>query len=66
MNFPSRRTFLSGIGSAGVAAIIGTRGLRGQTAPSPRAIDCHHHFVSPGWIKALTAKENRKVAGYTT
>ena len=66
MNYSSRRNFLAGLGGAGAAAIMATRGLRGQTAPNARAIDCHHHFVSPGWIKALTAKENHKVAGYTT
>jgi len=37
-----------------------------QQVPNVHAIDCHHHFVSPGWIKALSAKENKKVAGYTT
>lgn len=66
MNYSSRRNFLAGLGGAGAAAIMASRGLRGQTAPNARAIDCHHHFVSPGWIKALTAKENHKVAGYTT
>lgn len=66
MNHSSRRDFLAGLGTAGAAAIMASRGLRGQTAPNARAIDCHHHFVSPGWIKALTAKENHKIAGYTT
>ena len=63
----SRRDFIAGVGAAGAAAFLAEHHhLRAQTSQNPRAIDCHHHFVSPGWVKALTAKENRKVAGYTT
>ena len=32
----------------------------------PRVIDCHHHFVSPAFLKALTAKEGHKVDGFTS
>lgn len=38
---------------------------QGRTA-NARAIDCHHHFVSPGWVKALAAKDGHHVQGYTT
>jgi len=54
-----RREFLAGL------AALGTGALRGQT-PGPRLIDCHHHFVSPAFLKALTAKEGKKVPGYTS
>src|ERR1700693_2316548 len=31
-----------------------------------RAIDCHHHFGSPGYAKGLVPKIDRPVAGYAT
>jgi len=56
----SRRRFL--IGSAAGAGL-----LRGQPrSAGPRAIDLHHHFVSPAYVKALAAKEGHHMAGYTT
>ena len=53
----SRREFL--IGSAAA------RWLRAQPRGA-RAIDLHHHFVSPAYVKALSAKEGHHMAGYTT
>ena len=52
-----RRDFLA----AGAAAGL----LRGQDRRS-RAIDLHHHFISPAYVKALSAKEGHHMAGYTT
>jgi hypothetical protein len=69
---PARREVLAGLGAAGAVALLARRGVQAQTAPlaftplTPQAIDCHHHFVSPAWIKAMAAKENKKLAGYTT
>ena len=31
----------------------------------PRAIDCHHHFTSPAWIKAMEKRDGQKTAGFT-
>jgi predicted TIM-barrel fold metal-dependent hydrolase len=52
----SRRTILAwGAGAC----------LRAQ-ASGPRIIDCHHHFVSPAFLKALTAKQGHKTPGFTS
>jgi 6-methylsalicylate decarboxylase len=60
----SRREWLAGVAAATLAS---SRRLPGQSRPAnPRAIDCHHHFVSPGWVKALAEKDGHHVAGYTT
>ena len=59
---PSRRGFLKGL----TILSAGTQ-LPGQSpAGNARAIDCHHHFVSPAYLKALAAKDGHHVAGYTT
>ena len=56
----NRRRFL--IGSS-----AGTGLLRAQPPNAgARAIDLHHHFVSPAYVKALAAKEGHHMAGYTT
>lgn len=61
---PSRRRFIQGLAAAGLS---GAGLLPAQTATSNlRAIDCHHHFVSPAYLKALAAKDGHHVAGYTT
>ncbi|MEQ1886383.1 MAG: amidohydrolase family protein [Bryobacteraceae bacterium] len=31
-----------------------------------RVIDCHHHFLSPAYIKALAGHDGKKVNGFTT
>lgn len=55
----SRREFLAASAAAGL--------LRGQgRAAGARAIDLHHHFVSPAYVKALSAKEGHHMAGFTT
>ena len=60
----SRRGFL---GSACGGIISSCFAPRAEAqATSPRAIDCHHHFVSPAYLKALAAKDGHHVAGYTT
>ncbi len=38
--------------------------LRGQ-APA-RVIDCHHHFVSPAFLRTIAPREGKKVAGFTS
>lgn len=60
----SRRQFLTGVGAVGAGAFL-ARGLRAQNA-GPRAIDCHHHFTSPAWIKAMEKRDGQKTAGFTT
>jgi predicted TIM-barrel fold metal-dependent hydrolase len=65
---PHRRDLLKGLAALGASALFPARGLLAQTpAPgaSARVIDCHHHFVSPAFLKALTAKEGHKVEGFT-
>ncbi len=63
---PTRRDLFAGLSAAGLGAFLAPRRLRAQGAGAPQAIDCHHHFVSPAWIRAMAAKENKKLAGYTT
>ena len=62
---PSRRTFVGGLGAAAAGAWLTSRELRAQNG-APRAIDCHHHFTSPAWIKVLTERDGKKLSGYTT
>jgi predicted TIM-barrel fold metal-dependent hydrolase len=59
---PSRRKFLTGLAAAGAGAFLPDG--RAQSA-GPRVIDCHHHFVSPGYLKALAAKEGHHLASFT-
>ena len=57
---PHRRDLLKGLAAFGASALLA------QTpAPAARVIDCHHHFVSPAFLKALSAKEGHKVEGFT-
>src|SRR5690242_14441380 len=58
--FISRREIL-----AGAAAFGSSRWLLGQSS-APGIIDCHHHFVSPAYLKALTAKQGHKTPGFTS
>lgn len=62
LNDQSRRRFLTGVAAAGAGVFLP---LGRAQAPNPRLIDCHHHFVTPGYIKALAGKEGHHVAGYT-
>ena len=56
----SRRDFLIASATAGASH------LDAQPRVGARAIDLHHHFVSPAYVKALAAKEGHHMAGYTT
>jgi predicted TIM-barrel fold metal-dependent hydrolase len=56
----NRRQFL--IASAAGAGLLRTQ----PRNAGARAIDLHHHFVSPAYVKALAAKEGHHMAGYTT
>src|SRR6266852_9640948 len=60
----SRRVFMGrfAVASAG-AAIFSGRTL--AQAANPKRIDFHHHFGSPEWIKAITAKEGHTPKGFT-
>jgi predicted TIM-barrel fold metal-dependent hydrolase len=64
----SRRDFLKGVAAVGGGALLSSTRLSAQ-APSgkTRAIDCHHHFGSPGYAKGLAAaaKAGRRIAGYS-
>ena len=59
---PSRRGFLKGLAILSAGTQLPGQSPGGNT----RAIDCHHHFVSPAYLKALAAKDGHHVAGYTT
>ena len=64
---PSRRDLLSIGARATAAAWLSDRAVRAQgPAAAERIIDVHHHFVSPAFLKALTAKQGHKVPGYTS
>jgi 6-methylsalicylate decarboxylase len=59
----SRRDFWKG--ALGAATLAGTRAsLHGQNA-NRRVIDCHHHFMAPGYVKALASKEGQYRQGFT-
>jgi predicted TIM-barrel fold metal-dependent hydrolase len=60
---PSRREVLAGLAALGASALLPT--VKAQSRIQG-AIDCHTHFASPAYIKALTAKEGHHIAGYTT
>jgi predicted TIM-barrel fold metal-dependent hydrolase len=68
VNQLSRREMLAGL-AVGGGALTARRAL-GQGAapivPNVHAIDCHNHFASPAYIKALQAKEGKHMAGFTT
>ena len=54
---PSRRNFLKGVSAVGASALLPSRQLSAQApAGDARAIDCHHHFGSPAYAKALAPK----------
>jgi len=59
----SRRTFLKGAAAAAAGGFTGRAAGQTQNA---RVIDCHHHFLSPAYIKALASHDGKKVNGYTT
>ncbi len=61
----SRRELLARSAALGAGALL-TRGpLGAQEAANTRVIDCHHHFVSPAYLKALTARQGHKIEGIT-
>ena len=63
---PSRRNFLKGLAASGVGALLPSTPLWAQTpAINAHAIDCHHHFASPAYIKALIPKDGHYHRGYT-
>lgn len=62
----SRRDFMAGLAAGGTALLTGGRLHAQAPRTNVRAIDCHHHFASPAYLKALKAKEGHHVAGYTT
>ncbi len=63
----SRRDVFRGLAALGAGAWLADRGLRAQSAPaSARIIDCHHHFVSPAYLKTLTSKQGHKTPGFTS
>ena len=61
---PRRREFLTGLAVFGASALLAGERSAAQTAA--RVIDCHHHFVSPAFLKVLTAKQGHKVEGFTS
>lgn len=64
--FPTRRTFLKGMAAVSAGALLSGRQLSAEGTVNPRILNCHSHFTSPSYIKAMQAKEGHHVAGYTT
>jgi 6-methylsalicylate decarboxylase len=58
----SRRKALKRFAAVGSASLFGAARLVAQGA---RVIDIHHHFLSPAFLKVLSAKEGHKVPGFT-
>jgi 6-methylsalicylate decarboxylase len=63
---PTRRDLAKGLATLGAGAWLASRQSRAQTTSNTRVIDCHHHFVSPAFLKALTAKQGHKTEGFTS
>ncbi len=59
----SRRAFLSALAGAGASVL--SRGRLAAQAAGARIIDCHHHFVSPAYLKTLMSKQGHQVPGLT-
>jgi 6-methylsalicylate decarboxylase len=54
-----RREFIKGVGVAGAAALLpgaGSAAARQVTSGSPRIIDVHHHYASPGYLASLASR----------
>ena len=64
----TRRDLLGGAAALGAAALLPKvlAQQQAQQVPNAHAIDCHNHFGSPAYIKALMAKEGKHNAGFTT
>jgi predicted TIM-barrel fold metal-dependent hydrolase len=64
---PSRRSFLQGVGALGIGALVPQSPLWAQKPViDAHAIDCHHHFASPSYIKALIPKEGQYHRGFSS
>jgi predicted TIM-barrel fold metal-dependent hydrolase len=64
---PRRRDILKGLAALSASALFSNKSAAAQTtAPTPRVIDCHHHFMSPAFLKVLTAKTGHKIEGFTS
>ena len=62
---PSRRNFLKGVSAVGASALLPSSQLSAQApADNARAIDCHHHFGSPGYAKAMAPKVDHHDSGF--
>lgn len=57
---------MKGLAAFGAGALLPRLPLWAQAAPNVRAIDCHHHFASPAYLKALGPKEGHIPRGYTS
>jgi 6-methylsalicylate decarboxylase len=64
---PNRREMLTGLAAVGASVVFpGNRSAAQVPASGARVIDCHHHFVSPSFLKTLSAKEGHKTEGFTS
>src|SRR5262252_10188475 len=60
----SRRDLLKAVTAIGAGALVTGGVLPAQTpAINAHAIDCHHHFASPAYLKVLAAKEGHLPRG---
>src|SRR3984957_4246813 len=60
----ARRTFLTGLGALGAAALLPEAFVGAQMADNvpgkPYRIDVHHHFSAPGFIAAISARKTNQ------
>ena len=67
MDDPSRRNFLKGLTALGAGTLLpSVRPPMQSAVANARAIDCHHHFASPAYLKALVGHEQNHLRGFTT
>jgi len=60
----SRRDLVKAVTAVGAGALVSGGKLLAQTpAINAHAIDCHHHFASPAYLKVLAAKEGHLPRG---
>ena len=60
----SRRAYLGHMASFAAGALLANHGFAQPLASSPRRIDCHDHFASPGFLSVLADIDAHPVKNY--